>query len=111
MDWLLYKAKRNSRTLKDLETRRLMLDYPVWPNLIINTLKWETERKENQNLRDRFESAFLLALKMEEGGQKPRSAGGFWKSKKARKQIPHQSFQKECSAANSFWVSDVQTIK
>lgn len=30
-----------------------MLDYPVGPNLIGNTLKRETERQENQSARDR----------------------------------------------------------
>lgn len=52
MNLLIYKAKGTSKTLKDLEIRRL-LDYLVLPNLIINILKRETERQENQSVRDR----------------------------------------------------------
>ena len=43
----------------------------------------------------------LLALKMEEGGHKPRNAGGLQKPEKARKWILPQSLQKRTCPANA----------
>lgn len=48
---------------------------------------------------------------MEEGGQDPRCAGGFWKLEKAWKLELPWSFRKECIPINSFWASDIQNCK